>query len=184
MSNTNIEVHPNAYDHIKQLIAHYRAIYIPLHAPSYYEINNGQCEDFALDIIDSLGRSEDALDVCNENFMLFDGGWDWDLLKEHWNIDPPEGLSREDVDNISFGGHVFIAHRGRHFDAECIEGVKSFFDLPLFRRGIVKALRLKGIQADDVVTDDVIPPPCCPVPNPGVNKKHRAPDTGFVGCCP
>jgi len=143
-------------------------------APSYYQINNGQCEDFALDLIKEVrGITTGALDICNFNFMTGVNGdesendvWDWALLSKHWGITPPAGLTADEMDQIDFGQHVWISVGRLHFDAECPQGVESFFDLPLFRRPIVVALRKKGIAADEVLPEDVVPPPLCPVPNP------------------
>lgn len=136
--------------------------------PSYFQLNNGFCEDFALQVIMQLGSPKHLYDLGNENLQDQEGGWDWGLLTSHWSIEAPTGLSRDEVDQIDFGGHVFIADdaQRRFYDAECPEGVSSFFDLPLFRRDIVRALRLKGIAADDVLPEDVVPPPRCPVANP------------------
>lgn len=143
-------------------------------AKSFYEINNGLCDDFADDVIALMGGyKEDLTELGNENFMIgLDGDkcgddvWDWKLLKKHWGITPPAGLAKSDVNNMGFGGHVWIVSGQMHYDAECPDGVASFFDLPLFRRHIVCELRERGIPADEMVTDDVIPPPLCPVPNP------------------
>jgi len=143
-------------------------------APSYFDINNGLCDDFALDLIKEVrGITTGAQDICNQNFMVgFDGdkcgddAWDWALLSKHWGITPPNGLTAEEIEQIDFGQHVWVSVGRNHFDAECPQGVESFFDLPLFRRSIVTLLRLKGTAADDVHTDDVLPAPLCPVPNP------------------
>jgi hypothetical protein len=54
----------------------------------------------------------------------------------------------------------------KFYDSECPKGVESFFDLPVFRRPIVIALRLKGIPADEVLPEDIIPLPLCPKPCP------------------
>lgn len=143
-------------------------------AKSFYEINNGLCDDFAAAVIALMGGYTEALyEVCNQNFMVgVDGDecgddvWDWKLLKKHWGINPPEGLTKSDVNDIGFGGHVWITDGRFHYDAEYPDGVSSFFDLPLYRRHIVCELRERGTTADEVMTDDVVPPPICPVPNP------------------
>jgi hypothetical protein len=142
-------------------------------AKTFYEINNGLCDDFAADVIALMGGyTKNLTELCNENFMIGLNGdecgddvWDWKLLKRHWGITPPAGLTKSVVNNIGFGGHVWIFSGQMHYDAECPDGVASFFDLPLFRRYIVCELRERGIPADEVVTDDVIPPPLCPIQN-------------------
>jgi hypothetical protein len=138
-------------------------------APSYFEINNGLCEDFAEEVLSRLraahGRREDLFTVGGENFYLCDDSerWDADLLKRHWGIAPPEHFTWAMLDEVGFGHHVWLTSGGRHFDAECPEGVDSFFELPLFRRYLVCYLRALGIDCPEVETDDVVPAPRCPV---------------------
>lgn len=117
---------------------------------SLYEINNGLCDDFAEDLIRELG-----VDPCHGdlkgNFVVVetanfyrdpenDERWDRALLKKHWNIGLPTGVTWAKLDQINFGQHVWLAAKTSssgtwmHFDAECMEGVESFFDLPIFVR--------------------------------------------------
>jgi hypothetical protein len=150
-------------------------------AKSFFQINNGLCEDFAADVIILMGGyTEGFQELCNENFMVGEDGdpcendmWDWPLLEKYWAIQSPAGLKAVDMENIDFGGHTWITHGHRHYDAECPEGVESFFDLPLFRRYIVVSLREQGFFADEVETDDVLPAPLCPVPQPKPQEKKE-----------
>ena len=140
-------------------------------ASSYWEINTGLCDDFARDVAEALGGETDKLySVENGNFAAdgdaFSGEWDWDLLGTHWGIKPGLGLKKNQAAAIDFGGHVWLTDGTLHYDAECPDGVASFFDLPIFRRHVVLELRNCGVACDDVATDDVIPSPVCPVPNP------------------
>jgi hypothetical protein len=136
-------------------------------APSYFQINNGLCEDFALDVIRELrAKGVEAQDFCNENFQDSNGAWDWALLKEGWSTGCPHGLLPREVDQLRFGGHVWVEVGKRFYDSECPEGVSSLFELPIFRRYIVYALRKKGVSAPEVIPDDVVPAPRCPIPNP------------------
>ena len=140
-------------------------------APSYFQINNGLCEDFAEELLDRLrlvhGGREDLFTVCNENFQVQDecdrDGWDTRLLISHWGIRPPEHFTWPVLNEVHFGGHVWLTCGGKHFDAECPDGVDSFFELPLFRRCLVRHMRTRGIDCPDVETDDVVPAPRCPV---------------------
>lgn len=157
---------------ISQAIVRMRDKYIATSAAqSHWEINNGLCDDFASDVVAELGLGGDKLyDICGENLMVdgvdSDGLWDWKLLQKYWDIAPPAGLTKKQVSNIEFGGHVWLTDGKIHFDAECPDGVQSFFDLPVFRRYIVEDLRKRGIPCEDVVTDDVVASPACPEPNP------------------
>ena len=140
-------------------------------APSYYEINNGLCEDLALEAMAraTIGK-EYLMDVQLENFMDDQNeSFDFELLATHWNFSLPKNVTKEMLNNdIGFGGHVFVGdHQSKRFyDAECPDGVSNFLDLPIFRRCIVSHLRSIGIHAPEVVTQDVLPAPLCPIPNP------------------
>lgn len=140
-------------------------------AKSYYEINNGLCEDLAMEAMARVTIDKEALfDAQLENFMDEENEFfDFDLLREHWDFELPKGVTKEMLNkDIRFGNHVFVANykAKRFFDSECPDGVASFLDLPLFRRYIVLHLRSMGIPSDEVVTQDVIPAPLCPIPNP------------------
>lgn len=111
-------------------------------APSYYEINNGLCDDFASDVIAELPHMrEHILDVANHSFMMGQDGdetendiFDIELLKQHWpKVRPLHGLTWDDINSIDFGLHVWMVYEGRHYDAECPHGVENFFSLPLFQ---------------------------------------------------
>lgn len=118
-------------------------------ASSYYEINNGLCDQFAEEVA-ALLACEDVYVVCGENFMEgIDGTpehndvWSWLTLEKHFNIQPPKGFDYQDIDDISFGAHVWILYDDKHYDAECEEGVESFFELPLFRRYLENKIDFK-----------------------------------------
>lgn len=151
-------------------------------APSYWAINNGLCEDFAREVAIKLGGESDALyGVGNGNFTLdgddFSSLWDWKLLQSHWGIKFTIGPSSEQISAINFGTHVWLTDGRLHYDAECPDGVNNFFELPIFKRYIVLDQRKQGIPCDDVVTDDVVPPPRCYIENPGVQVRDLVRDT-------
>lgn len=119
---------------------------------SLFEINCGDCGDFADQVEaalvakfpESFPNYEVFLDVDNDNFRIDDvegvNRWDQNLLLKYWKIQCPEGFTWKQLNAIDFGQHVWLAARvGKdgtwmHFDAECEEGVASFFGLPLFQR--------------------------------------------------
>lgn len=45
--------------------------------------------------------------------------------------DPPDKL---DIRNINLNGHTQIYHKGKHYDIETLNGVKNFWDLPIYKR--------------------------------------------------
>ena len=75
-------------------------------ALSPIEVNSGRCEDLMQLVCDTV---EDA---------------DW--------------LGTEEVEDKLEGyhwiGHVWIVYQGKHYDAECIDGVDNFLDLPIFQK--------------------------------------------------
>lgn len=127
---------------------------------SYYQINNGLCEDFATDVCAQLGNPKDIYALCNENFMCDNNDmWDWGLLSTHWHIFPPQGLSAQETDDIEFGGHMFLVHDQKFYDAECPQGVSSFFELPIFHRCVVAAVNKKGGGLNNPVCEQTLQSP-------------------------
>ncbi|MHD0644766.1 hypothetical protein ACYPKM_03975 [Pseudomonas aeruginosa] len=157
---------------ITQAIIHLRDQYIQKGiSESYFDINNGYCEDFAIEALKLVTIDREHFrDLQGEELMVFEEQvWDWPLLDQHWTkVKAPIGLTREDVDAIDFGCHIFIADQVncRFYDAESPLGVDNLFDLPLYRRYVIEKLRLKGIPTPDIEVEDVIPAPRCTVPNP------------------
>ena len=114
---------------------------------STWEINNGYCEDFALNVLEKLGGYEDNLfelsgdmffnqrdpefpkenwgDVIETNF----GVWSKNLL-DYWGYPPNVNLNLVD-DEIN---HVWLFYNGKHYDAEVPEGVDNWFEIPLIKR--------------------------------------------------
>jgi hypothetical protein len=71
-----------------------------------YDINNGDCEPFAIEVIKRMGGYQDVLfELTSDNF----------------------------VEDRLLPDHVWVYYKGRHYDAECPEGVDSWKDLPLFQ---------------------------------------------------
>jgi len=70
------------------------------------EINNGYCSVFASLVVESLVGVS--------------------VLCADYDFGAPPRV----------GGHTWIEYEGKHHDAECIDGVESFLDLPIFRRAI------------------------------------------------
>lgn len=116
------------------------------------KIGTGWCGEFAETVLDRWigdgwqhkdGKGFYSLET--DSFFRYDEhynalGWDWEMLKTHWNIEPP---ASEKVMNIVMEAtHVWISTGGKHYDAEAPDGVQNFFDLPFFKRWIV------GIKAE------------------------------------
>lgn len=105
---------------------------------SYRQINCGLCVEFAEQIEEMIPSAEQ---MSNDFFVEdIDEGWNgdgsdkWDaeLLASVRSI-PQTPYSLEIANQIE-GYHRWILLDGLHYDAECPEGVKNFFDLPFFKR--------------------------------------------------
>lgn len=70
---------------------------------SPYEINNGRCEEFMKNIM----RLSPATEECCTGFVLAN-------------------------ENMTYPPHVWVYYNGKHYDAECPEGVSDFRELPFF----------------------------------------------------
>ena len=92
---------------IKNLITEYNK--------SPYDINNGECEDFAMTIINRMGGYSDTLTVVA-------------TTEEYWDRGYP--------------GHIWLLCNGRHYDAECPHGVTRWQYLPIFAK-FLKLSRIK-----------------------------------------
>lgn len=118
------------------------------HAPNEFRINNGLCEDFAEEVVDELGGETDdfftiwgiELTKVGSDGFADQQNWDRELVqrispKSH----PTHNLTWDDVDG-DIPNHCWIVLNGRHYDAECPEGVDNLFDLPICRRTIREIL--------------------------------------------
>lgn len=122
-------------------------------AVSYYEINNGLCDDFAEDVVNELGGyiKNTLFTISAEQFTLNGEGTEWDvkLLSEHWkSCRPTHGLEWKDIKH-KIPSHVWVVFNNRHYDAECPDGVDNFFELPLLRRGMENISRQKVVRNEN-----------------------------------
>jgi len=69
---------------------------------SAYDINNGECDEFAMEVIERMGGYQTGITEQSE---------------------PLES---------KYGGHVWIVWNNHHYDAECPNGVQNFEQLPIF----------------------------------------------------
>ena len=109
---------------------------------TYWDINNGYCEEFAFYVLKELtgGRETDEIYcLCNDNFKR-DGIFDIALLKNRWkDVKPLNGYTFDDLDKMDFGYHIWLYDGTYHYDAECPNGTKNFFELPIFKRSFYKS---------------------------------------------
>lgn len=131
---------PVSTDQIASTICAVRSRYVSDGlAPSYLDINSGLCDDFAREVVESLGgKTDKRYSERNRNFSVDGDQWNTDFIPVCWGIAPLVGLIRCQAVAIDFGSHVWLTDGVRHFDAECPHGVLSFFDLPIFERFLVQ----------------------------------------------
>lgn len=110
---------------------------VELYGKSPKDINNGLCENFAQDVC----KQWSGVDLHGVEDFQCDGEFDWDLLgNSYWNIQSPKGFTTTAINNAGLSGHVWIVFDKKHYDAECPDGVDSFFDLPYFQRQLHNVL--------------------------------------------
>jgi len=121
----------------------------PTFLKSFSDINGSFCYSFAEETIDKLDYNEDLYQMSDEDFRIYIneeldivekegeicGLWNIPLLEE-WDINPPNDLSWDEMNKIYFGYHVFIVLDKKFYDAECPEGTKNFFNLPIYKRSM------------------------------------------------
>lgn len=108
--------------------------YIADGAESAYDINNGQCVEFADDacgILDPNNEDDNIHPLSGFDFDPEDNArWDEKALLK-FNTPVPPGI---DLETFDYGSHDWLYCHGKHYDAECPQGVTSVFDIPLFTR--------------------------------------------------
>ena len=134
---------------LNQLIRKERDIFLETEmfsGATYWDINNGYCEEFAINILDKAKWFSGLMLVTNENFMaVSDNKWDQDLLNKYWpNVVPINNLSWKDLNKIRFGRHIWITDGYFHYDAECPEGVENYFLLPIFKAYINRSIQTEA----------------------------------------
>ncbi len=108
-----------------------------------WQINNGRCENFAMDILKALGGyGPQTYELTTDNFFNIRGNeGESAAFKDesgkyyYQNYGTlPDDINPDDFFDV--GDHVWIYHQGKHYDAEEPNGVANFLDLPIFKRAI------------------------------------------------
>lgn len=80
---------------------------------SAFQINCGECEDFAWRIIERLGLENET----DTTYIRADP------------VDEQDEFGNKD---LFWPSHYWLVHEGKHYDAECPQGVDCWHDLPIF----------------------------------------------------
>lgn len=131
---------PSSEELTAAIAAHIKTYIEDGRAPNAYEINNGLCEDFAEEVVHHFvpRETDQFFTIWADNLTVDGDGEEWDipLIEQHWAASKPtHGLTWEDVAN-EIPSHCWIILNGRHYDAECPQGVDNFFELPLLQKGM------------------------------------------------
>lgn len=122
------------------------------------QLNNGYCVNIAEDLemiiksITTTGKitmltTDDLIKETDAEDGWVSGGFDTYDLNQCLMYDspPPFNLSGEQLGKIITGYHAWIYADGKHYDAECPEGVGNLFDLPIHKRAILASAMSKNI---------------------------------------
>lgn len=119
------------------------------------DVNGGLCDAWAEEAADLLAEQGIGGEVyADGNFQHPEGfgAWDAELLAQHWpECVPPAGFVEHEVDMAHYW--LFVPSTGMHYDAECLEGVRNFFDLPIALRrktALLERLQLSPASSRDV----------------------------------
>jgi|TARA_R110002167_G_scaffold31876_2_gene104210 hypothetical protein len=133
------------------------------HSKSYNcsleEINKGYCDEISYNVIkDVVGENNytslaDELydgmviqDIEDNTVYEIDDGvfWsdkisDYGYNGDYWIIKNLKKLgcpnfNLESLNTFMLKGHVWVYYNGKHYDAEAFNGVKNFWDLPIYQR--------------------------------------------------
>lgn len=130
------------------------------HAASFETINNGQCEDFAELVVETVLEQGEGdapeircVQICDFFGMDPDTGFPHDhggpinrgsLLAALPDMTPPAGMDWDELDGfirdteMGRGLHAFVICERMAYDSEAPQGVCSIFDLPFFGRFLEK----------------------------------------------
>jgi hypothetical protein len=125
------------------------------------DINEGNCANFAEDLLERLGgKSENTyiievqrdLGGYREWFKDSDGRYKFEkygklpdklILSVNQDIEKFKGEYNRwlndtgvGINKFKVGDHYWVYHNGKHYDAETPRGVKNMFQLPIFKRYI------------------------------------------------
>lgn len=100
---------------------------------SIEQINNGECDDFAVDVAEYFFGEDTAQTLFFRELNGFQLVTYGDYSKFEDELNP----------------HTWIVYRGKHYDAEAPNGVESHYDLPIYRR------QFKNKKINEVYSKDI-----------------------------
>lgn len=115
------------------------------------QINCGECVNFAEELISELGgENETTTELCSDMFYsdFMDDVvdyWEGLIQTNHegvWSKKMLDLYGNPPVDILEFhiNHHVWVFHKGKHYDSESPKGVKHWYELNFFQRAIKKHL--------------------------------------------
>lgn len=127
-------------------------------APTPEKLNNGYCVNIAEDV-ESLSKvmpvtekavmltTDDLIQETDEKEGWSGGGYDVYNVEKCLQLGspPPFKLSGEQLGKIITGYHAWIYAGGKHYDAECPDGIGNLFDLPIHKRAILASAMSKSV---------------------------------------
>ena len=109
------------------------------------KLSGDELEDYNQEILEATAArlAQDEIHVrvdTSQLYLLPKAGWDWAGIREKIGPASPPTLMAMDAIMLAAQRpmHSWIYHDGRCYDAECPNGVLSFFSLPFFVRAIRK----------------------------------------------
>lgn len=133
----------NITDTIKRLVKLYKKKHSEVETAS--DINYGLCIDFADDLTELVDGDilhtnmfctddEIVMEDWGKDVIEFEGNdfwWNREMLNKYgW----PKNNKNYDLKKKGFDlpNHSWTFHKGKHYDADCAEGVDNWTELPLF----------------------------------------------------
>lgn len=132
---------------ITRILISIRDKYIKQYNCTPYDINNGLCVEFAEDVIKELGGyKNDVFELSTDMFFDYTGDReeDWGKVKKSeygiWNIKMLNLYGCPDLTKFKEGlsHHNWIFYKGKHYDAETINGVDKWYKLPIFKKQLLE----------------------------------------------
>jgi len=128
---------------VPQLVKMVRDRYLKIRpGTTAYDINNGSCEEFADDLI-SLIPGASVWNIVESTQMLLDEHKKMAKMGIKFVGEPTNLVVNYKGTIIDLPGHYWIKWKGRHYDAECPDGVKDWLELPVFKNSIRRQILKK-----------------------------------------
>ena len=113
------------------------------HSLEPMKLNAGHCEDIAWYLEERSEFLDYDTNIIDDGFFWGSSESDYPCksIDDYWQVhnmmagyNSVPKFDLEELAKFDLTGHVWIYYKGKHYDVETMDGVESFWDLPIFQR--------------------------------------------------